>query len=92
VNTVSSTNQVGGAIDGDELTARIETLVSDALADREPVEAGMATERARVTVFGNDRTEALASHANAMIGMGGALAAALVLALMSVSVLLFFAA
>ncbi|EMA55435.1 MULTISPECIES: DUF2070 family protein [Halococcus] len=92
VNTVDSTNQVGGAIDRDELRARIETLVGDALDDREPVAAGMATERARVTVFGNDRTEALASHANAMIGMGGALAAALVLALMAVSVLLFFVA
>ena len=91
VNTVDSTNQVGGAIDGDELTARIETLVDEALADREPVAAGMATERAEVTVFGNDRTESLASHANAMVAMGGVLAAALVLALMAVSVLLFFA-
>ncbi|EMA46712.1 DUF2070 family protein [Halococcus saccharolyticus] len=92
VNTVDSTNQVGGAIDGDELTARIVALVEEARADCEPVAAGMATERARVTVFGNDRTEALASHANAMIGMGGALAAALILALMAVSVLLFFLA
>jgi putative membrane protein len=91
VNTVDSTNQVGGAIDGDELAARIETLVDEALADREPVAAGMATERAEVTVFGNDRTETLASHANAMVAMGGVLAAALVLALMAVSVLLFFA-
>ena len=90
VNTLESTNQVGSAIDHDELAARIETLVGRALDDCEPVEAGMATERARVTVFGNDRTETLASHANAMVTMGGALAAALVLALMAVSVLLFF--
>ena len=91
VNTLESTNQVGGAIDHDELTARIEAIVGEALDDREPVVAGMATERARVTVFGNDRTETLASHANAMVAMGGALAAALVLALMAVSVLIFFA-
>ena len=91
VNTVDSTNQVGDAIDGDALAARIEALVDEALADCEPVAAGMATERAEVTVFGNNRTETLASHANAMVAMGGVLAAALVLALMAVSVLLFFA-
>lgn len=90
VNTVDSTNQVGGAIDHDELIAHIEALVEEARADCEPVEAGMATERARVTVFGNDRTETLASHANAMVTMGGTLAAALILALMAVSVLIFF--
>jgi putative membrane protein len=90
VNTVSSTNQVGGAIPHDALIERIETLLDTALADCEPVEAGMATERARVTVFGNDRTETLASHANAMVAMGGALAGAVILALMAVSVLIFF--
>jgi putative membrane protein len=91
VNTLESTNQVGGTIPHDALIERIESLVNDALADCEPVEAGMATERARVTVFGNDRTETLASHANAMIAMGGALAGAVVLVLISLSVLIFFA-
>jgi putative membrane protein len=43
-----------------------------------------------VTVFGNDRTEALASHANAMVQMGGALAGAFILAVTAVSVILFF--
>jgi putative membrane protein len=43
-----------------------------------------------VTVFGNDRTETLASHANAMISMGGALAAAFILAVTAVSALVFF--
>lgn len=90
VNTLESTNQVGGAIPDEALLAHVETLVERALADREPVEVGMATERARVTVFGNDRTETLASHANAMVAMGGALAAAVILALMAVSVLIFF--
>ncbi|HET7322788.1 MAG TPA: DUF2070 family protein [Halococcus sp.] len=90
VNTVDSINQVGEAIPHEALISRIEALTEEALADCEPVEAGMATERARVTVFGNDRTETLASHANAMVVMGGALAAALVVVLMAVSVLIFF--
>jgi putative membrane protein len=49
----------------------------------------MASERAEVTVFGNDRTETLASHANAMVSMGFAMAGVFILALVSVSVLLF---
>jgi putative membrane protein len=52
----------------------------------------MASERAEVTVFGNDRTETLASHANAVISMGAALAAMVVLAAMAISVLIFFLA
>ncbi|WP_254537181.1 DUF2070 family protein [Halomarina litorea] len=92
VNTVEADNQVGSAIDDGELRALIVDLVDAALADLEPVEAGMATERASVTVFGNDRTETLASHANAMIAMGGALAAAFILGVTAVTVLLFFLA
>jgi putative membrane protein len=41
-------------------------------------------------VFGNDRTETLASHANAMVSMGGAFAAAVILSVLAVSGLLFF--
>ena len=52
----------------------------------------MATERAHVTVFGSDRTETLASHANAMLSMGGALAGAVILAAVAISVLIFFLA
>jgi putative membrane protein len=52
----------------------------------------MAVERATVTVFGNDRTETLASHANAMISMGGALALSFILAVTAVSALIFFLA
>ena len=92
VNTVESVNQVGGAIDGDELIDRIRALVDRARADYEPVCAGMATEHAEVTVFGNDRTETLASHANAAISMGAALAGAVILAVMAVSALIFFLA
>jgi putative membrane protein len=90
VNTVEADNQVGAAIDDEEFLALVTDLVREALADREPVSAGMAMERAEVTVFGNDRTETLASHANAVVSMGGALAAAVILAAMAVSVLVFF--
>ncbi|MFC4550544.1 MULTISPECIES: DUF2070 family protein [Halorussus] len=92
VNQVEASNQVGEAIDHDELLDLIRQLADEAAADLEPVAAGMATERADVTVFGNDRTETLASHANAVIALGGALAAAVVLAAMAVSVLIFFLA
>lgn len=92
VNTVDSVNQVGAALPAYELVELIEGLVTEAIRDREPVEVGMSTENAQVTVFGNDRTETLASHANAMIGMGGALALAVIAAVMAISVLVFFLA
>jgi len=89
VNTVEAENQVGDVVDHDELVAVVRDLVGEALADREPVVAGMATEKARVTVFGNDRTETLASHANAMISMGAPLAGASILGAIALSVLIF---
>jgi putative membrane protein len=92
VNQVEASNQVGEAIDADELLDVIERLVAEAADDVEPVEAGMASERAEVTVFGNDRTETLASHANAVISMGAALAATVIMAAMAVSLLIFFLA
>ncbi|QZP36927.1 DUF2070 family protein [Halobaculum magnesiiphilum] len=90
VNTVEADNQVGAAIDRDALTDVVVDVARQAAADAEPVESGMATEHAEVTVFGNDRTESLASHANAAVSMGGALAAAVILASLAISVLLFF--
>jgi putative membrane protein len=90
VNTVEADNQVGAALPHDDLIDLISRLTNEAVDDLEPVEAGMATERATVTVFGNDRTETLASHANAMTSMGGALAAAFILAVTAVSILIFF--
>jgi putative membrane protein len=90
VNTVKSVNQVGAALPADELMTLIERLVGEATTDLEPVEAGMEREDARVTVFGNDRTETLASHANAMIGMGGAFALAVIAAVLAISALIFF--
>jgi putative membrane protein len=92
VNTVEADNQVGGAVDHAELCGLVSELVDAAIDDVEPVEAGVATERAAVTVFGNDRTETLASHANAMVAMGGALAAAFILGITAVTVLIFFLA
>ncbi|GGK51876.1 DUF2070 family protein [Haloarcula sebkhae] len=89
VNTVEAENQVGQAIPEKEIVALIGDLVDRAVADLEPVEAGMASEQATVTVFGNDRTETLASTANAMVSMGGALAGAFILAVMTISVLIF---
>ncbi|WP_266074951.1 DUF2070 family protein [Haladaptatus caseinilyticus] len=92
VNMVESSNQVGSAIDHDELVSLVNRLVDEATDDLEPVESGMESEYAEVTVFGNDRTETLASHANALIAMGGALAGAVILAVMSISILIFFLA
>jgi len=92
VNTVEAENQVGDAIDVEELVAAVQDVVDDAVDDLEPVEVGMATETAEVTVFGNDRTEMLASTANAAISMGAPLAAAIILASLAVSALLFLIA
>ncbi|WP_458184962.1 DUF2070 family protein [Haladaptatus sp. NG-WS-4] len=92
VNMVESSNQVGAAIDHDELIDLVDGLIAEATDDLEPIEAGMESEHAEVTVFGNDRTETLASHANAVIAMGGALAGAVILAVMAISVLIFFLA
>jgi putative membrane protein len=92
VNTVDSINQVGAALPAEELLDLIESLTAEAIRDLEPVEVGMDTENAQVTVFGNDRTETLASHANAMIAMGGALALAVIAAVTAISALIFFLA
>jgi putative membrane protein len=92
VNTVEAENQVGEAIPDEDLIDVITSLVDDAIDDLEPVEAGMESERARVTVFGNDRTETLASHANAMLPMAAALASAVVFSVLSISALVFLVA
>ncbi|SDM08020.1 putative membrane protein [Halogranum gelatinilyticum] len=92
VNTVEAENQVGAVIDHDELVDLVCDLVGEARDDCEPVSAGMAVEETTVTIFGNDRTETLASHANVAVSMGGAFAAAVILSAMAVSVLIFFLA
>jgi putative membrane protein len=92
VNTVEADNQVGQAIPDEDLIALICDLVDRARADLEPVEAGMETETAEVTVFGNDRTEMLASTANAAVSMGAPLAAAIIIAALAASALIFLLA
>ncbi|HKJ59616.1 MAG TPA: DUF2070 family protein, partial [Halobacteriales archaeon] len=92
VTTVESENQVGARIPKDELVERVVAVVDEAISDAEPVEGGMAVEYAEVTVFGSDRTETLASHANAVLSMGGGLVATVVLAAMAISILIFFLA
>ena len=89
VNTVEAENQVGQAIPDEELLALIADLTERAIADLEPVEAGMASEKATVTVFGNDRTETLASTANAVVSLGGALAITFLLTILTVSIGIF---
>jgi putative membrane protein len=92
VNTMEAENQVGGAVPEADLVALVDDLVGRAVADLEPVAAGMASEQAKVTVFGNDRTETLASTANAVVSMGGALAGLFVALIIAVSIMLFFLA
>ncbi|OYR54412.1 DUF2070 family protein [Halorubrum halodurans] len=90
VNRTRADNRVGEEIDADRLAETVASLAVDAREDLEPVAVGGGTEHATVTVFGNDRTETLATQANAAISLGAALAAAVTLFAMSVSVLLFF--
>jgi putative membrane protein len=92
VNTVEAENQVGEGIPEDAFVTLVRSLVQSAIEDLEPVEAGMASEKAEVTVFGNDRTETLASHANAMLPMATALAGAFVFAVLSLTLLIFLVA
>ncbi|PSQ09317.1 DUF2070 domain-containing protein [Halobacteriales archaeon QS_5_68_33] len=92
VNTVEAENQVGDETDPAALAALVADLVAEAVDDLEPAEVGMESETARVTVFGNDRTEMLASTANAAISMGAPLAAAIIFASLAVSALVFLVA
>ncbi len=89
VNRVNADNRVGGSLPAESLVALIKTLVDRARDDLEPVEAGMARESAEVTVFGNDRTETLASTANAVISMGGVLGTLLLLSVLALTIVLF---
>ncbi|CAJ51417.1 DUF2070 family protein [Haloquadratum walsbyi] len=89
VNTVEANNQVGSAIDNDIFINTLSELTTEARRDYETVTGGMAVERVSVTVFGSDRTETLASHANAVVSIGGAFAVTVALAAIAVSVVIF---
>jgi putative membrane protein len=92
VNTVESENKVGEAIPINECIDLISDLTAEAIDDLEPVKVGGGSSMTKVTVFGNDRTETLASHANALVSMGTALALTFTLAVLLVSVLVFIIA
>jgi putative membrane protein len=92
VNRTQADNRVGERVDETELARIVRSIATDAHDDLEPVAVGGGTERATVTVFGNDRTETLATQANAALSLGAALAAAVTLFAMAVSILLFFLA
>jgi putative membrane protein len=90
VNTLSGANYVGQKLDCDLLINTIAKLVDKAIADLEPVEAGMEIEIAEdVRVFGSHKIAKLASTANAMVAMSGAFAAAVIIAALSLTILIF---
>jgi putative membrane protein len=90
VNVLSGANYVGQKLDCDMLVTTIRMLVDKAIADLEPVTAGMDQEIAPdVRVFGSHKIAKLASTANAMVAMAGAFAGAVVIAALSLTILIF---
>jgi putative membrane protein len=88
VNRATATNQIGEAIDPDELLALVSRLVDDALDDLEPVEAGTATEYAEVTVFGSGRTETFSSHGTLITSLGTTFIVVVVTAVVAMTVMI----
>ncbi len=89
VNTLSGANYVGQHLDCDLLVDTVAQLVDKAIADLEPVKAGMESELATdVNVFGSHKIAKLASTANAMVAMGGAFAVAVIVAALSLTLLI----
>ncbi|OPY29814.1 MAG: hypothetical protein A4E28_00663 [Methanocella sp. PtaU1.Bin125] len=89
VNVLSGANYVGQKLDCDLLVETIRKLVDRAIADLEPVTAGMDIEIAEdVRVFGSHKIAKLASTANAMVAMSGAFAAAVIVAALSLTLLI----
>lgn len=89
VNTLSGANYVGQHMDCELLIDTIAELVDKAIADLEPVKAGMESELAMdVNVFGSHKIAKLASTANAMVAMGGAFAVAVIVAALSLTMLI----
>jgi putative membrane protein len=88
VNIISGANYVGQKLDCDLLVETVRKLVDKAIADLEPVRAGMDVEIAPdVRVFGSHKIAKLASTANAMVAMAGAFAAAVIVAAISLTIL-----
>jgi putative membrane protein len=90
VNIISGANYVGQKLDCDLLIQTVRRLVDKAIADLEPVRSGMDMEIAQdVRVFGSHKIAKLASTANAMVAMSGAFAAAVIIAALSLTILIF---
>lgn len=88
VNTLSGANYVGQHMDCALLKDTITGLVDKAIKDLEPVQSDMEIEIAEdVRVFGSHKIAKLASTANAMVAMGGAFAAAVIIAALSLTAL-----
>ncbi|MGA9138579.1 MAG: DUF2070 family protein, partial [Methanocella sp.] len=86
VNIISGANYIGQKMNCDLLVETIRNLVDKAIADLEPVTAGMDIEIAEdVRVFGSHKIAKLASTANAMVAMSGAFAAAVIVAAVSLT-------
>jgi putative membrane protein len=88
VNRATATNQIGEALDPDDLLALVSRLVDDALADLEPVEAGTATEYAEVTIFGSGRTETFSSHGTLITSLGTSFIVVVVIAVVVTTVMI----
>lgn len=90
VNTNSSNNYVGKLISAEPLISTIVEMVEEARRDLEPVKVGAHTAVAHnVIVFGSRRTIQLTATVNSIVSMGWALAAAIFIASLSLSILAF---
>lgn len=83
-------NPIGSRIDNQELIKEIKELFKEAKDDLEEVEVGAKTKMVEdLEVFGSNMAAQLASTANAIIAMGGALASASILAAFAFSIIAF---
>ncbi len=90
VVNLSGENPIGAKIDEEELIDDVLELFEEAKDDLESVEVGVRTKMAEeLEVFGSDMAAQLASTANAIIAMGGALASAFILSAFALSLLAF---
>jgi putative membrane protein len=88
VNTLSGANYVGQHMDCAMLKDTVVKLVDQAIQDLEPVKSDMEIEIAEdVRVFGSHKIAKLASTANTMVAMGGALAGTIIVAALALTAL-----
>jgi putative membrane protein len=93
VNINSGAIFIGTYLDHAKLINAIKQLVSAALQDLEEVEAGLNSEIAEdIYIFGAHKTAQLATAASTIIAMGGAFAASVIIAAISLSLIAFLLA